>query len=175
MSNDASPTGALEVIYVLRTQREERTPRSPWCTEQRTGFAPLNAQFLVDDRFSVWSTEVRSTDGRMINTRATKIGELRGCYGATADPKRVNFYAEGQIGRVAYIGLGDCLYERSDYPVKGITTVRCYLGLSGLPPEYVGGSLATNTVISKALLGGETDPPGYSQASIAVVRLWRAS
>jgi hypothetical protein len=29
-------------------------------------------------------------------------------------------------------------------------------------------------VTSKAGFGGETDPPGYTQASIATIRLWKA-
>jgi hypothetical protein len=27
---------------------------------------------------------------------------------------------------------------------------------------------------SKAAFGGDTDPPGYTQASIATIRLWRS-
>ena len=36
------------------------------------------------------------------------------------------------------------------------------------------GSLATNKINSKALIGAETDPPGYVQPSIATIRLWRS-
>ena len=166
--------GAYEDIYVLRSEREERTQNSTWCTEERAGFAPLNSKFLLDDRFAMWSTQVQAVDGRMIDSKATNMGDLRGCFGQTGDPKRVNFYAEGQIGSVSYVGSGDCLVVRADYPEKGITSVRCFLNLRGLPAGFTGGFLATNTVISKALLGGETDPPGYAQASIATIRLWKA-
>jgi hypothetical protein len=40
----------------------------------------------------------------------------------------------------------------------------------GLPPMLP----TSNTIASKVLLGGETNPPGYLQASIATIRLWRA-
>ena len=49
----------------------------------------------------------------------------------------------------------------------------CQLDLTGLPPEYVGGQLTTNTLQSRTTLGAETDPPGYTQASIATMRVWK--
>jgi hypothetical protein len=42
-----------------------------------------------------------------------------------------------------------------------------------LPAPYLGGLLTTNTMTSQAALGGDTNPPGYTQASIATLRLWR--
>jgi hypothetical protein len=32
-------------------------------------------------------------------------------------------------------------------------------------------AVTTNTITSKATFGGHTDPPGYTQASIATIRL----
>jgi len=37
------------------------------------------------------------------------------------------------------------------------------------------GLLTTNTMTSGASFGGDTEPPGYTQASIATVRLWKES
>jgi hypothetical protein len=68
---------------------------------------------------------------------------------------------------------GNCLLTRADYPEPGITGFRCYLDLSNLPPEYVGGQLTTNSINSRNTLGGVSDPPDYVQASIATVRLWK--
>ena len=45
---------------------------------------------------------------------------------------------------------------------------------SSLPSDYQGGLATSNTLVSEAVLGGETDPPGYLQTSIATFRLWRA-
>jgi len=42
-----------------------------------------------------------------------------------------------------------------------------------LPPPYVGGLLTTNAMTSAAAFGGDTEPLGYTQASIATIRLWR--
>ena len=52
--------------------------------------------------------------------------------------------------------------------------VRCQLVLDGLPAPNVGGLLTTNTITSKAGFGDETNPPGYTQASIATIRLWKS-
>ncbi len=60
-----------------------------------------------------------------------------------------------------------------DFPESRLFPVRCQLLLSGLPSPYVGGLLTTNTMTSAAAFGGDTEPPGYTQASIATIRLWR--
>jgi hypothetical protein len=61
-----------------------------------------------------------------------------------------------------------------DFPEPGLFPVRCQLILNGMEKPYVGGLLTTNTLTSKAPLGGDTDPYGYTQASIATIRLWKA-
>ena len=71
------------------------------------------------------------------------------------------------------VGRGQCRTTKRDYPEAGITVMTCQLDLKGLPSEYVGGQLTTNTLGSRTLLGADTDPPGYTQPSIATVRLWR--
>jgi hypothetical protein len=172
---DSSPSASgLEEIYILRSLREERTPKSTWCTSERAGFAPFKTEFLLDDRFTFWSVQVRAEDGRVANTRAAKAGDLRTCFGLTTDPKVVNFYAEGHLGELPVAGNGDCLFVRPDFPEKGIATLRCYLNLRGLPTAYVGGLLTTSSLTSANVIGGETDPAGYTQTSIATIRLWRS-
>lgn len=175
LAPDASPpAGGLEEIYILRSLREERTPKSAWCTSERAGFAPFKTEFLLDDRFTFWSVQVRPEDGRVANAKAGKAGDLRTCFGLTSDPKVVNFYAEGHLGELPVAGNGDCLFVRPDFPEKGIATLRCYLNLRGLPSAYVGGLLTTSSLTSGNVIGGETDPAGYTQTSIATIRLWRA-
>jgi hypothetical protein len=86
----------------------------------------------------------------------------------------VSFYGGGALGAVTFTGRGECRYVKQDYPEPGIAVLRCFLELSDLPKEYVGGLLTTNSITSsKNLLGEKTDPPGYTQSSIATVRLWR--
>jgi hypothetical protein len=80
---------------------------------------------------------------------------------------------EGSLGAVTFSGKGECLASKSDYPEAGITGVRCFLHLSGLTPEYLGGELTTNSIRSGNVLGGVSDPPAYTQPSIATIRLRR--
>jgi hypothetical protein len=77
------------------------------------------------------------------------------------------------LGAIAFRGRGECLALGIDVPEAGLFPVRCQLLLSDLPAPYVGGLLTTNTITSKAPFGGETDPSGYTQASIATIRLWK--
>ena len=54
----------------------------------------------------------------------------------------------------------------------GVTPQTCFLNLTGMP-GYVGGQLATNTIVTRAILGDKNEPEGYTQSSIAVIRLWK--
>ena len=166
-------TSSREDIHVLRSLRVERIAKSTWCSQERAGFAPLK-DFLLEDRFTMWSVQVQPQDGRVVNAKVNQVGQLATCFGATSDPKTVNFYAEGQISGLPLAGNGECLMVRPDFPEKGITMYRCYLNLRGLPSPYVGGLLTTNSLISPAVISGESDPVGYVQTSIATLRLWRS-
>jgi hypothetical protein len=162
----------LEDIYILRSIREPRQAEDGWCASARTGFAP----FATDaERFySFWSVRTQSEDGRVVQTKDMRVAELRGCFGATGEPARQNFYAEIRLGPISFRGHGECLAMKIDFPAAGLFPVRCQLVLSGLPVPYVGGLLTTNTMTSRAAFGGETEPAGYTQASIATVRLWKS-
>jgi hypothetical protein len=103
-----------------------------------------------------------------------RVAELRGCFGATGEPPRQNFYAEVTLGSLSFRGNRECLALKVDFPATGLLPVRCQLVLSGFPAPYVGGLLTTNTITSRAAFGGDTDPPGHTQASIATIRLWKS-
>ena len=161
---------APEEIYILRSIREQREASADWCSSAKTGFEPFAKD--ADRFFSFWSVRVRS-DGRVAETKDKRAAELRGCFGATGEPARQNFYAEIKLGSLSFRGNGECLALEIDFPEPGLFPVRCQLVLSGLPAPYVGGLLTTNTITSRAGFGGDTDPPGYTQASIATIRLWK--
>lgn len=160
---------ASEVIYVLRSIREEKAPEVDWCASSRTGFEPFASD--AERFFSFWS--VRSQDGRIVDGKQARVAELRGCFGTTSERARQNFYAEIQLGGMTFSGSGECLALMVDFPERGLFPVRCQLILSGLPAPFAGGLLTTNTMTSGARFGGETRPPGYTQASIATIRLWK--
>jgi len=168
----SAPDSALEEIYVLRSIREPRASTSDTCAASRTGFDPFPAD--AERYFSFWSVRARAEDGRVVDAKQARVAELRGCFGATDDRARQNFYAEIELGAISFRGKGECLALGIDVPEAGLFPVRCQLVLTGLPAPFVGGLLTTNTLTSKAAFGGDTDPPGYTQASIATIRLWKA-
>jgi hypothetical protein len=176
LSAGAAPSGRRAAckgraggIYILRSIREQR---------EASGLVLLckNVRAFAKDAdrlFSFWSLRLRA-DGRVIEAKDKRVAELRACFGATSEPARQNFYAEIKLGSMSFQGNGECLALKIDFPEAGLFPVRCQLVLSGLPAPYVGGLLTTNTITSKAAFGGDTDPPGYTQASIATIRLWKS-
>ena len=165
------PAQSREQIFILRSIREVAPPVADWCAATRTGFEPFPAD--PERVYSFWSLRVRPDDGSVVETKAARVAELHGCFGPTSEPARQRFYAEIRLGALAVHGTGECLALGIDVPQPGLFTVRCQLVLGGTPAPYVGGVLTTNTITSKARFGGDTDPPGYTQASIATIRLWR--
>jgi len=79
----------------------------------------------------------------------------------------------GDARRRAVHRAGEGRTTRKNHPDAGVSVQRCFMELSGLPPAYVGGKLTTNTIGSRNALGDRTDPPGYTQPSIATIRLWK--
>jgi len=159
----------VEEIYVVRSMLESRGAPTEFCGEDRTRLGKAQ----VEDQYTFRSTAIRGSDGLMIDANVQTVGRLRACFGATSDPALPSFYAEGALGAVTFTGRGECRTAKRDYPEPGIVVARCFLELSDLPSGYVGGQLTTNTITSRIRLGDKSDPPGYTQASIATVRLWR--
>jgi hypothetical protein len=161
---------ASEDVYLLRSIRESQPVGAEWCTPERTGFDPFQAD--AERSFSFWSLQSRQEDGKVTDAQARRVAALRGCFGPTGERTRQNFYAEIQLGTLLVQGRGECLAVGLDFPEEGLFPVRCQLVLGKAAP-YVGGLLTTNTLTSKAPFGGIIDPPGYVQASIATIRLWK--
>jgi hypothetical protein len=171
--NRAAESAASELIYVLRSIREEKAPEAGWCAPSRSGFEPFATD--AERFFSFWSVRSRPEDGRVVDAKQKRVAELRGCFGATPERARQNFYAEVELGGMSFHGSGECLALMTDFPEHGLFPVRCQLVLKDLPAPFVGGLLTTNTITSSARFGGETRPPGYTQASIATIRLWKGN
>jgi hypothetical protein len=164
-----SSASGVEEIYVVRSWRESRDTPTDFCAQSHTNFDKLTSE----DHYTFRSVSIQTTNGRMIDNNVQTVGRLRACFGSTSDPKLQNFYAEGAFGEITFKGRGECLVYKDDYPEPGMTSLRCFLHFFGLPPPYVGGELTTNSVRSRNVLGGVSDPPGYTQPSIATIRLWR--
>jgi len=159
----------VEQIYVVRSLRESRGAPTEFCGEERTRVGKAR----VEDQFTVQSIAIRGSDGLIIDANVRTVGRLHACFGPTSDPAVSSFYAEGALGSVTFTGRGECRTAKADYPEPGLRVQRCFLDLSDLPSGYVGGQLTSNTINSRKNLGDKSDPPGYTQASIATVRLWK--
>jgi hypothetical protein len=171
-TTSSSKSGAAsEVIYVLRSIPEDKASEPGWCATSRTGFEPMATN--AERFFSFWSVRSQPADGLVVDAKQSRVAELRACMGATPERARQNFYAEIELGGMSFRGSGECLALLIDFPEPGMYPVRCHLVLKDLPAPFVGGLLTTNTMTSGARFGGDTQPAGYTQASIATVRLWK--
>ena len=159
----------VEDIFVARSVRLSRVEVTNWCAKGHTGFASADRE----DRYEFRAVATEAATGTVTNVTGAIVGELHACFGPTADSLTSSFYAEGKLNGIPLTGRGTCRTTRRGFPETGIDPATCQLDLSGLPQSYVGGQLTTNTIVSRQLIGLVTDPPGYTQPSIATVRLWR--
>ena len=160
---------AVEDIYVARSVRISRVTPTDFCAESRTGFTPAT----YEDRYTFHTVTTRPSDGRITDALGGQVGQLHACFGETTRPLRANFYAEGELASLSFVGKGDCESPKADFPESGINVFRCFLNLTDLPRGYVGGLLTTNSVRSRKTIGPVAEPAGYVQSSIATVRLWK--
>ena len=156
-------------IYVVRSFLIARDAPTDFCSKVEPGFGKLQSE----NHYLFKSIAVQTKDGRVANTNVRTVGTFHACIGETSDPKVMSVFAQGSLGSVKFTGRGECVTVRQDFPEPGIDSSRCYLNLRDLPDRFVGGKLTTNSIGSRKLIGGITDPPGYTQPSIATFRLWR--
>jgi hypothetical protein len=167
-AQDREATG-VEEIYVVRSVRESRVAPTEFCSKAKSGVSDA----IVEDQYALRSVATRTSDGRILDANVNSIGSIRACFGRTPNPAISEFYGDIRLGSTAMKGFGECQLAKSDFPEQGVSVFRCFLELSNLPTDYIGGQLTTNTVNSRKLLGAESDPPGFTQPSIATIRLWR--
>jgi len=164
----AANAAGIEDIYVFRSLRESRSAPGAFCDAAKIGFTAIR-----EDRYSFKAVVTRAPDGKVVDARTHQAGTLHACFDGTPGDPDVNFYAEGVFAGVTATGKGKCTAIAADFPEAGITSLRCFLKLSNLSPPYVAGLLTTNSITSRQQIGDQSDPPGYTQPSIATIRLWR--
>ena len=188
-ASQAAQSDQVEEIYIARSVRESRVMPTEFCVQARTGF-----KSTIEDQYTFQSIAVGTDDGRITNENVKTIGSGHGCFGPIAETTpapasqsgtgassasplinsaNVNFYLELILGKTTLKGIGDCRRTKSDFPERGLTVYRCFLDLSDPLGRYIGGQLTTNTMGALKLLGVDSDPTGYSQPSIATIRLWK--
>jgi hypothetical protein len=160
----------VEEIYIARSVREARMPPTEFCAKARTGVDRADAE----DQFTFRSVAARASDGRVTDTNAGTVGNAHSCGGPAGKPGTSQFYGEFVLGGLAFKVFSECHLAKADFPERGLAIVSCVLDASDLPADYVGGLVTTNTFYNYThLIGAETEPPGYAQASIATIRLWK--
>lgn len=161
----AASASAIEEIYVLRSVRDTRKAPGEFCSKLD---APTS-----EDTYSFFTPEVDSGNGRVTSAKVKSAGNIHGCFGKSADPGVMKFYGEFEAAGVPGKAIGECRSGKPDYPEMGFRLFSCLFDLSELPPPYTGGMLTTNSVNSRAITGDVSEPDGYTQVSIATVRLWK--
>jgi hypothetical protein len=168
----ASSPGEPEVeeIYVFRTTREQRlSGLTPAC-----GDAPFDSN--AEDRYRLWSTRMRAGDGLMVDAQDQSVGEFRACFGAITDSLALPMYAWGRVGSMQFTGTGECSVFKPQFPAEQLVSLRCFLDIGGLPPQYVGGLITANTLAVVPV--GRTEAPnavtGYTSTSIMTMRVWKS-
>jgi hypothetical protein len=159
----------VEEIYIARSVRESRVAPTEYCSRTKTGFI----SDFFEDQYTFRSIAASAFDGRLVDANIKTIGSGHGCIGRTGDPSILNFYVDLQLGRTALKGIGECHLAKSDFPEPVLIALSCFLNLSEPLGRYVGGQLTANSSTSLKAAGLETDPPGYTQPSIATIRLWK--
>jgi hypothetical protein len=159
----------VEEIYVARSLRESRVPPTAYCAQERIGFGGA----VAEDQYTFHSIASRVADALVTSAKERTVGRAHACVAPAANPRTLNFYAEGAIDTVSFKAIGDCRAAEADKPEPGITFYSCFLELRGLPQGYAGGYLTSSTIVSRHPEGETSDPPGYVQSSIATIRLWK--
>ena len=157
----------VEEIYIARSVNESRTAPTEFCAPARTGIADP----VAEGRYSFRSISINASDGRVLDANVKPIGSGNLCYGPPASGI-LKIYGELMIGSKMFKATGECR-PKSDFPERGITVLHCSADLSSPDDQYVGGLLTTSSISSLKDAGLETDPPGYTQSSIATIRVWK--
>ena len=164
------PALDVEEIYILRSVREARVQPAPQACA--TSLTKLSDP-AWEDNYTFRSVTARAEDGRVMEAQDKTVGSIRACFGRTADPAVLDLYGEAMINGIAAKASGKCQTAKRDFPEQGVNLFACLFELYDLPPEYLGGQLTTNSVSTSQLFGPKSEPEGYTQVSIATVRLWK--
>jgi len=174
-AGDTAPTGtaasnSVEEIYVLRSVREKRQrPPTEACAKDRSQLSDP----AWEDFYTFRAVTTRETDGRVAEAAAKDVGNIRACFGNSSESGVLDFYGEAMINGVPAKASGKCRATKTNFPEAGVNLFACVFELYDLPAPYIGGQLTTNSLSSAQLFGVQSEPGGYTQVSIATIRLWR--
>jgi hypothetical protein len=164
---DEVRAGAEEIYMARTTRTQHKAGATPACAA-----APFPS--ANEDYYDLWSFEVRARDGRIVDTHKNAIGGFTACFSQLVPGKPVQMYAVGTVAKIPWTGTGECVFVKSQPPVKTVVAFQCLLDLSGLPDAYTGGFGVSSTL--QPFL--KDQPPtahvrGYVSTSVLTMRLWR--
>lgn len=160
----------VEEIYVLRSVRETRaTPPSEACATSRSKLQ--NPAW--EDNYTFRAVATDASTSRIVDTDAAKAGSIRACFGRTADAGVLELYGDLDVRGITGKAFGTCRTTKTNFPEQGVNLFACAFELFDLSGGYIGGQLTTNSLSSGELFGTTSKPEGYTQVSIATIRLWK--
>ena len=124
--------------------------------------------------FSFWSLALRPEDGRVVEARQSRVAELRACFGSTDATDATGFHAEVRLVALHLPRRRRVPGARGRFPAG-----RALSGALPARPGRTAGAVCRRAAHDQhddqqGRLRGDTAPPGYTQASIATIRLWRS-
>ncbi len=159
--------GPEEFTYLLRT-RDDPTVAADMSVCAKAPF-PTN----VAIGGAVWSSRTRSSTGGVKREFVKRVGHATACMlfrdlqfaAGTRIPVVATFFIEDG----AYTGIGECVVETNDVPVRGVLLTGCHGKLVETPAHVLGGVMSTVTLINAYRV------PGYETGSYLTIRGYRAS
>lgn len=118
------------------------------------------APFAVNLRLaaSLWSTQTRSRDGRVVNDDARRIGTATACGQITnfAFPPGLqqNFHVRFDLPDGSYTASGTCTLVSNNVPQGGVVLAGCSLKVISAPHRVVGGMATSASVLNPFGLAG---------------------
>ena len=126
-----------------------------------------------EDHYTFRSVATDPSSSRIVNADAAKAGSIRACFGRTAEAGVLELYGELEVHGITGKAFGTCRTTKTDFPEQGVNLFACAFELFDLSGGYIGGQLTTNSLSSGELFGTSSKPDGYTQVSIATIRLWK--
>ena len=159
----------VEEVYIFRTIRtQHQSGATPACAA-----APFTS--ANEDYYDLWSMGLGTGDSRVVDTHKRDVGGFTACLGPLVPNQPVQMYATGTVASIPWTGIGECVAQKAQPPVRTVIAFSCTLALSSLPDAYAGGLGVSSTL--SVFLGKNQEPsahvPGYLSTSIVVIRLWK--
>jgi hypothetical protein len=143
---------AAEETYQFRSMEDPSTPADA----SVCAAAPFRYNVLLGA--SVWSTETREKDGKVVDSKVRRIGTATACVQLTnfgfPPGLQQKFYVKFNLPSGAYTALGTCTLISNTVPKSGLVLAGCALKVLSGPPGTLGGDATSSSVFNPFRLTG---------------------